>query len=114
MPTRPTLGARLNSSPEPRGAGAYFDRTPGTRRRSPGSESPETVSPADEPKDLTALRETGSGRRRAPKWEESNQRASFYLPVDLLHQLDGVAGAGLSKSQIVTAALRQYLRAGPG
>lgn len=112
MPNRPTLGARLQPRPEPRGAEAYFGSS--SRRQVPRSRKPETVSPSSAPvPELDTLRAEAPGRRRGPKWDEANQRASFYLPIALLHQLDAVAGPTLSKSQIVTAALRQYLhRAG--
>ncbi len=108
MSNRPTLSARLEPAPEPLGADAYFSSR--SRRSFPGPRKPETVSPAvDTAPGLEALRAQTSSRRQGPKWDETNQRASYYLPVDLLQQLDTVAGPTLSKSQIVTAALRRYL-----
>lgn len=108
MSNRPTLSARLKPAPEPLGADAYFsNRSRGTSR---GSRKPETVSlDVETASGLDALQAQAPSRRRGPKWDEANQRASYYLPVDLLQQLDRVAGPALSKSQIVTAALRQYL-----
>jgi hypothetical protein len=105
---RPTLSARLEPAGEPLGADAYF--TSRSRRVLPGTRKPETVSLAIETAPgLEALRAQTSSRKQGPKWDEVNQRASYYLPVDLLQELDRVAGPALSKSQIVTAALRQYL-----
>lgn len=108
MSNRPTLSARLKPAPEPLGADAYFSSR--SQRALPGTRQPETVSPDIETAPgLDALRAQTSSRKQGPKWDETNQRASYYLPVDLLQQLDTVAGPTLSKSQIVTAALRQYL-----
>lgn len=110
MPSRPTLSARLQQPAEPQGVDAYFGHRP-KRNPSPRSRKPETVSPigGEGPPGLDVLMAQPQ-RRRGPKWDEANQRASFYLPVDLLQELDGIAGRTLSKSQIVTAALQQYLR----
>jgi hypothetical protein len=104
---RPTLGQRIPLPAEPRGAEAYFN--PRARHRpSLTNRKPETVSGSSSPPDLTTLLAEAS-QRRGPKWEEQYQRASYYLPRDLLAELDTVATPELSKSAIVTAALRQYL-----
>lgn len=111
MPSRPTLSARLKPTAEPQGAEAYFGQGSARGARAePRSRKPETVSPATEPTPALDVLIAQPGRRRGPKWDEANQRASFYLPVVLLSQLDAVAGPAVSKSQIVTAALQQYLR----
>lgn len=122
MPTkRPTLSDRLKPTAEPRGADAYFGSGSGSARRAaprsrqPATDSgkPEAVSPDESTPSIGELM-VQPGRRKGPKWDETNQRASFYLPVDLLQQLAGVAGPALSKSQIVTAALQHYLRGATG
>lgn len=130
MPKRPQLSDRLKPAADPQGAAAYFGPSPasaaggqrprqratraGKRDQSPVSQPPgtaagipETVSrpPALALAELLAQ----PARKRGPKWDEANQRASYYLPVELLRQLDGVASPALSKSQIVTAALQHYL-----
>ncbi len=108
MPTpRPTLGQRIPSLAEPRGADAYFSPRP-RRSPSPGNRKPETVSHPPGPPDLTTLLAEAS-QPRGPRWEEQFQRASYYLPRDLLAELNSIATPELSKSAIVTAALRQYL-----
>lgn len=130
MPKRPQLSDRLRPAADPQGAAAYFGPSPaeepqsrqratvaGKRDRSPVSHPPgtaagipETVSSHNPPALAELLAQPA--QKRGPKWDEANQRASYYLPVELLRQLDGVATAGLSKSQIVTAALQHYLGGG--
>jgi hypothetical protein len=109
VPTpRPTLGQRIPSPAEPRGADAYFSPRP-RRQRAPASRQPETVSVPD-----LATLASERARGRGPRWEDQYQRASYYLPRDLLEELARVAGPELSKSAIVSAALRQYLAGRPG
>lgn len=128
MPKRPQLSDRLKPAADPRGADAYFGPSPassataprsrqratgtgkqglGTQQPGTAARIPETVSRPNPPALAELLAQPA---RRGPKWDEANQRASYYLPVELLRQLDRVASPALSKSQIVTAALQHYLR----
>ena len=55
----------------------------------------------------TSEKSTGSAGGR---WDENHRRASFYLSNDLIEDLDdAVTKHGMTKSQIVTAALNAWL-----
>lgn len=55
--------------------------------------------------DPTAAKKSSGGR-----WDDNNRRASFYLSNDLIDDLDTAAKErGMTKSQIVTAALNEWL-----
>jgi hypothetical protein len=49
--------------------------------------------------------------RPLPKWERDHAKMSFYLPRDVLAELDAEAKrTGRSKSRIVTDLLREHLK----
>lgn len=77
------------------------------RQASPAETEPERTSPAPQ-----SARRVG-GRRPKPKgerWDDRVRRATFYIDVDLLDDLDATCTAlGLNKSEVVREALRQHL-----
>ncbi|MFV0451130.1 MAG: ribbon-helix-helix domain-containing protein [Propioniciclava sp.] len=68
--------------------------------------------PAPEPSPASA-HEPAPTRRRSPageKWDDRYRRATFHIDNQLLDELDAVCQrTGVSKSEAVRTAIRQYL-----